>query len=74
MSLARGKIYVDVGFWGGLVDDNFKEIEKMIQSGVIGIQCSLISMDDFPAASKEDIEKVLPLLDDNILAVTHLSS
>lgn len=69
ISLARGKIYVDVGFWGGLVNDNSKEIEPMIQSGVIGINCSLFPLEDFSSTSKDSIEKVLSFLDDNILSV-----
>ncbi|KAL5275574.1 hypothetical protein ACFFRR_001444 [Megaselia abdita] len=69
VTTARGKLFVDVGFWGGLIDNNSKDIEKMVQSGVMGIQCSMCPLEDFPATSSEEIEKVLPLLDDHILAV-----
>lgn len=40
-----------------------------MQSGVLGIQCSLCPLEDFPATTTTDIEKVLPILDENILAV-----
>lgn len=69
MSTARGKIYVDVGFWGGLASNNCNDIEKLVQSGVLGIQCSLCPLEDFPATSIVEIEKVLPVLDDNLLGV-----
>lgn len=70
ISMARGKIFVDVGFWGGLVDGNSKDIEKMVQSGVIGIHCSLCNLENFNSTTKEEIEKVIPLLDESILAVS----
>lgn len=69
VSTARGKIYVDVGFWGGLTNNNCNDIEKLVQSGVLGIHCSLCPLEDFPATSTAEIEKVLSILDDNLLGV-----
>ncbi|XP_030563194.1 uncharacterized protein LOC115764372 [Drosophila novamexicana] len=40
-STARGKIYVDVGFWGGLVPGNIDQLAPQLAAGVVGLQCTL---------------------------------
>ncbi|TMW39933.1 hypothetical protein DOY81_014987, partial [Sarcophaga bullata] len=35
LATARGKIYVDVGFWGGVVPQNNDDIEPLIGGGVV---------------------------------------
>ncbi|XP_011178897.1 allantoinase [Zeugodacus cucurbitae] len=67
--VARGKIYVDVGFWGGLVPENAKEAEPLLGAGVIGLQCTLSPTpapvgDAFPAINRKELEEVIEKLED----------
>lgn len=53
-----GKICVDVGFWGGIIPGNEKELPKMLDEGVVGFKCFLCpsGVDEFPNVSEEDVE------------------
>ncbi len=39
---ARGKVAVDLGFWGGVVPGNAGELAGMVEDGVRGFKCFLI--------------------------------
>lgn len=67
--MARGKIYVDVGFWGGLVPENAKEAEPLLAAGVIGLQCTLSPTpapvgDAFPAINRKELEELIEKLEE----------
>lgn len=53
-----GKICVDVGFWGGIIPGNEKELPKLIEQGVVGFKCFLCpsGVDEFPNVSEEDVD------------------
>ncbi|XP_075159253.1 allantoinase [Haematobia irritans] len=73
---ARGKIYVDVGFWGGLNTKDWSEMPALIAGGVIGLQCTLVDSPEpvgkeYPAITKEQLEAVLQKVDDNVLIAVH---
>lgn len=53
-----GKICVDVGFWGGIIPGNDKELPKLIKQGVVGFKCFLCpsGVDEFPNVTEEDVE------------------
>src|SRR5215213_8324547 len=36
---ASGRCHVDVGFWGGVVPGNAREIEPLATAGVLGFKC-----------------------------------
>lgn len=36
---AEGKLWVDVGFWAGLVPDNLEELGKLHEAGAFGFKC-----------------------------------
>jgi allantoinase len=38
---ASGKVWVDVGFWGGVVPGNAGELEPLARAGVLGFKCFL---------------------------------
>ncbi|XP_017852335.1 allantoinase isoform X2 [Drosophila busckii] len=64
MGIARGKIYVDVGFWGGLVPSNAKELLPLLAAGVIGLQCTLCGSSEpvgaeFAATSETQLRTAL---------------
>jgi allantoinase len=59
---ATNHCWVDVGFWGGVVPGNEKEIEPLIAEGVFGFKCFLVpsGVDEFPHVTEDDLRKALP--------------
>ncbi len=57
LAAADGKLWVDTGFWGGVVPGNVDELEKLFEAGVVGFKCFLIhsGVDDFPNVSVQDL-------------------
>ena len=39
---AKGQCAVDVGFWGGVVPGNLRELQGLVQDGVRGFKCFLV--------------------------------
>jgi allantoinase len=42
LAAARGKCFVDVGFWGGLVPGNLADLASMTEVGTPGFKCFLV--------------------------------
>lgn len=61
---AKGACYVDVGLWGGVVPGNERELAPMVDAGVFGFTCALMSSapDDFPAVSEADLRAAMPAI------------
>jgi len=61
---ARGQTFVDVGFWGGVVPGNDKNISDLWDEGVCGFKCFLVpsGVDEFPEVDADDLRKILPTL------------
>jgi allantoinase len=61
---ASGRCFVDVGFWGGVVPDNAREIAALFEAGVFGFKCVLLptEFDDFAPVSESDLQIVMPAL------------
>ena len=64
IAAAQGKLYVDVGFWGGVVPGNEDDLESMHQEGVFGFKCFLVpsGVPEFEAADESVLRSVLPQL------------
>jgi allantoinase len=64
LEAARGQCYVDVGFWGGLVPGNARELAPLFEAGVVGFKCFLIhsGVDEFPNVTEDDLRETLPEL------------
>ncbi|MFT6067741.1 MAG: allantoinase [Bacteriovoracaceae bacterium] len=60
----KGKLYVDTGFWGGVVPDSVDRLEELLNSGVLGVKSFLIhsGIDEFPEMKEADLEKAMPIL------------
>jgi len=60
LKAAEGKIFVNCGFWGGIVPDNASDVEALINAGVLGFKAFLThsGIDDFPNSSIKDIEAI----------------
>ncbi|MFD3722537.1 allantoinase AllB [Streptomyces sp. NPDC058674] len=53
--VARAKAHVDVGFWGGALPDNVKDLRPLHDAGVYGFKCFLSpsGVDEFPELDQE---------------------
>jgi allantoinase len=61
---ARSQIWVDVGFWGGVIPGNQADLVPLVEAGVRGFKCFLIDsgVEEFPAVSLEDVSEALQQL------------
>ena len=57
LEAAKGQCHVDVGFWGGVVPDNAKDLPALIEKGVRGFKCFLIEsgVDEFPCVNEAEV-------------------
>ncbi|RWR92054.1 Amidohydrolase 1 [Cinnamomum micranthum f. kanehirae] len=66
---AQDKLYVDVGFWGGLVPDNAfnkSALEGLLKAGVLGLKSFMCpsGINDFPMTNASHIKEALSTLAD----------
>jgi allantoinase len=59
-----GKLHTNCGFWGGVIPGNEKDIEPLIEKGVLGFKAFLThsGIDEFPNVTEEDLRKAMPLI------------
>ncbi|MDQ0376736.1 allantoinase AllB [Amycolatopsis thermophila] len=71
---ARGRVHVDVGFWGGAVPGNGAELAPLHEQGVFGFKCFLLhsGVDEFPPLDDAELEADLRILADlGALMIVH---
>ncbi|WP_396277526.1 allantoinase AllB [Glutamicibacter creatinolyticus] len=56
---ASTKAYVNVGFWGGAIPGNKKDLRELHDAGVFGFKCFLLhsGVDEFPSLTVEEMEE-----------------
>ena len=61
---AEGKLWVDVGFYAGLIPGNTADLEPLLDAGVLGVKAFLVpsGIDEFPNATEADLRAGLPVL------------
>jgi allantoinase len=61
---AAGQCQVDVGFWGGVIPGNERELAPLHDAGVLGFKCFLADSgaEDFPPVSAAEMERALVAL------------
>ena len=61
---ARGKCWVNVGFWGGVVPGNAGELRALHRAGVFGFKCFLVpsGVPEFEHVTEKDLRAALPKL------------
>lgn len=61
---ARGQLWVDCGFHGGVVPGNADQVGPLADAGVLGFKAFLCpsGVDEFPAAAEADLRAVMPHL------------
>jgi len=64
IAAAAGKLWVDVGFWGGVVPGNAHELRPLWDAGVFGFKCFLApsGVDEFAHVTESDLLLALPEL------------
>lgn len=64
LKAAENQCWVDIGFWGGIIPGNEKDLVPLVNAGVRGFKCFMIEsgVDEFPAVERSDIELALKTL------------
>jgi len=64
LAAAEGKLWVDVGFWGGVVPGNAGELSGLYEAGVFGFKCFLVpsGVEEFRHVTEDDLRQALPEL------------
>jgi allantoinase len=64
LAACRGKCFVDMGFWGGVVPGNADELTPLAAGGVLGCKAFLVhsGIDEFPNATRADLARAMPIL------------
>jgi allantoinase len=57
LAAAMGKLWVDVGFWGGVLPGNTTELRALWEAGVFGFKCFLVpsGVEEFAHVSEADL-------------------
>lgn len=63
---AEGAVFVDVGFWGGVVPGNLRDLEPLVDAGVFGFKSFLVhsGVDEFPPVDADELEAAMRVLVD----------
>ncbi|WP_214326536.1 allantoinase AllB [Nonomuraea sediminis] len=58
---AEGQCHVDVGFWGGAIPGNLKDLRPLHDRGVYGFKCFLSpsGVEEFPQLSHDEVRQAL---------------
>jgi len=58
---ALGKVHTDVGFWGGAVPGNLKDLRPLREAGVFGFKCFLLhsGVEEFPQLAAGELEEAM---------------
>jgi allantoinase len=61
---ARGKVAVDVGFWGGVVPGNQRELAGLVADGVRGFKCFLVDsgVEEFGWVGETELRPAMQIL------------
>lgn len=64
LEAASGKLFVDVGFCGGVIPGNAQQLTPLAQMGVRAFKCFLSDsgVDEFPAATADVLRVAMPIL------------
>ncbi len=64
LAAAAGKLWVDTGFWGGVIPGNLGELPVLWQDGVFGFKCFLVpsGVEEFAHVGEDDLRAAMPVL------------
>ncbi|GAA5829653.1 hypothetical protein JCM3766R1_001250 [Sporobolomyces carnicolor] len=57
LDAAKGQCFVDVGFWGGVIPNNEKDLKPLVKAGVKGFKSFLCEsgVEEFPKVNEEEV-------------------
>jgi len=60
-----GKLWIDCGFWGGVIPSSLGDLEELVEAGVLGVKSFTIDsgLDDFPPIGETHIRHAIRILD-----------
>src|SRR5689334_4614044 len=63
---AKGRVWVDVGFIGGVVPGNSDDLAALARAGVLAFKCFLVpsGVPEFEHVGEDDLRETLPILTD----------
>jgi allantoinase len=63
-AVAEGRVYVDVGFWGGVIPGNLDDLRTLAAEGVFGFKCFLApsGVDEFPAVTPDEMGEAMSVI------------
>jgi allantoinase len=66
LAASAGHYFVDVGFWGGVIPGNERDLEALAAGGVLGCKAFLVDsgIEEFPRATAADLRRSMPILRD----------
>jgi len=58
------KLWVDCGFWGGVIPQNIADLDELLTAGVLGVKSFLIDsgIEEFPPVEAKDMRAAMPIL------------
>jgi allantoinase len=64
LEATMGKLWVDTGFWGGVVPGNAQELRGLWEAGCFGFKCFLVEsgVPEFSCVTETDLQEALPVL------------
>jgi allantoinase len=64
LAAAAGKLWVDTGFWGGVVPGNLQDLGPLWHEGVFGFKCFLVpsGVEEFAHVGEDDLRSAMPVL------------
>lgn len=64
LDAAKGKLHVNVGFYGGVIPGNIDDLDGLLNAGVFGIKAFLThsGIDEFPNVTEADLRRAMPIL------------
>lgn len=64
LAAAQNKLWVDCGFYAGLLPENRAALAPLLKSGVLGVKAFLIhsGIDDFPNVAEADLRAAMPMI------------
>lgn len=59
-----GKLWIDCGFWGGVIPESLDDLDELIQAGVLGVKSFTIhsGIDDFPKVEQHHLAQAIDIL------------
>lgn len=64
LAATENQLWVDCGFYGGIIPGSADQIKPLAEAGVRGFKCFLIhsGIDDFPNVTEDDLRIAMPVL------------